>query len=113
MVDMVLKEVFMESITTSTSQITETLDYKMLKNITDIKLKNRGLTLFRQNNEVNVQNLKRIIKYIVDSYTQECVPYKVLAFDIQEIMKLHLNQVVANLTLTNFEMMTSLPTSQI
>ena len=71
------------------------MEYKLLTNINNKKLRSKErfaktLTSFRQNNEVNIQHLKKIVKFIVDSYSQECLPYKVLAFDIQEIMRQYL-----------------------
>ena len=87
--------------------IVKTNEYQYLRQMTDSKLRNKEkhsktLTSFRQNNEVNIQNLKKIVKYVLDSYTQDCVPYKILAFDIQEIMKHHLSNIIANLNTSNF-----------
>jgi len=82
--------------------VTKTVEYKLLKNIASKKLRSKEklaktLTSFRQNNEVNIQHLKKIVKFIVDSYSQECLPYKVLAFDIQEIMRQYLSNVAASM----------------
>lgn len=71
------------------------------------------LTCFRQNNEVNIQNLKKINKYLLDSYSPESIGIKVLANEVVEVMKLHLNNVIANLNSISFDLHTSLPTSQI
>ena len=73
-----------------------------MKNIASKKLRSKEkfaktLTSFRQNNEVNIQNLKKIVKFIIDSYNQESLPFKVLAFDIQEIMRQHLNNLTTNM----------------
>jgi hypothetical protein len=80
--------------------VTKSVEYLLLKKITTKKLRSKEkfaktLTSFRQNNEVNIQNLKKIVKFIIDSYNQESLPYKVLAFDIQEIMRQHLNNLTS------------------
>lgn len=82
--------------------VTKSVEFRLLKNITSKKLRSKEkfaktLTSFRQNNEVNIQNLRKIVKFIIDSYSQESLPYKVLAFDIQEIMRQHLNNLTSNL----------------
>lgn len=71
------------------------------------------LTSFRQNNEVNIQNLKKINKYLIDSYSPESIGIKVLANEVVDIIKNHLNNVITNLNNQAFDMHTSLPTSQI
>lgn len=111
MIDMILKEFFLQTqisapydqtnkhelfaYTQRGLKVTQTVEYKLLTNINNKKLRSKErfaktLTSFRQNNEVNIQHLKKIVKFIVDSYSQECLPYKVLAFDIQEIMRQYL-----------------------
>ena len=45
MIDMILKEIFLMSINVDMEAFLESTDYKMLKNITSIKLKNRAKTL--------------------------------------------------------------------
>ena len=84
MIDMILKEFLVQG---ESSSITKSVEYRLLKNITSKKLRSKEkfaktLTSFRQNNEVNIQNLKKVVKFIIDSYNQESLPYKVLAFDI-------------------------------
>lgn len=117
-IDMILKEFFLQAqmnspydqvnkhepflYTQGGLNVTKTVEYKLLKNIASKKLRSKEkfaktLTSFRQNNEVNIQHLKKIVKFIVDSYSQECLPYKVLAFDIQEIMRQYLSNVAASM----------------
>ena len=95
------------ALTNRNANIVKTNEYQYLRQITDQKLRNKEkhaktLTSFRQNNEVNIQNLKKVVKYVIDSYTQDCVAFKILAFDIQEIMKHHLSNIIANLNISNF-----------
>jgi uncharacterized protein YdhG (YjbR/CyaY superfamily) len=87
MIDMILKEFLVSENVSISNNITKSVEYRLLKNITSKKLRSKEkfaktLTSFRQNNEVNIQNLKKIVKFIIDSYNQESLPYKVLAFDI-------------------------------
>ena len=75
------------ALTNRNANIVKTNEYQYLRQITDQKLRNKEkhaktLTSFRQNNEVNIQNLKKVVKYVIDSYTQDCVAFKILAFDI-------------------------------
>ena len=90
MIDMILKEFFLQTqISTPYDQtnkhelfaytqrglkVTQTVEYKLLTNINNKKLRSKErfaktLTSFRQNNEVNIQHLKKIAKFIVDSYS--------------------------------------------
>lgn len=74
--------------------IHHSVDFKLLRNITSKKIKSkdnfaRTLTIFRQNNEINVLYLKKIIKYILDSYSTDCVPFKPVALDFQEIIRIN------------------------
>lgn len=76
------------------ADICQNIDYKLLKNIASKKIRSkdnfaRTLTIFRQNNEVSVQNLKKVIKFILDSYSSDCVAYKALALDVQEVIRLN------------------------
>ena len=66
----------------------------MLRNITSKKIKSkdnfaRTLTIFRQNNEINILYLKKIIKYILDSYSTDCGPFKSMAQDFQETIRIN------------------------
>lgn len=45
------------------------------------------LTKFRQNNELCVLNLKKIIKQILDSKKADLLPLQVLAIDLQEVIR--------------------------
>jgi hypothetical protein len=68
------------------TDIHQSIDFKLLRNITSKKIKSkdnfaRTLTIFRQNNEINILYLKKIIKYILDSYSTDCGPFKLLAQD--------------------------------
>lgn len=90
----------------------------MLQDTLDSKLRHKekeskSLTSLRQNNEVNIQNLKKIVKYIIDSYQQEVMSFKVLAFDMQEIMKTHLSNLMPNQTMKDFCQLQNMPTSSI
>ena len=63
------------------------VDFKLLKNITTKKIISRDnfariMTIFRQNNELNSQHLKKVVKYLLDSNASECLPFKVLAYDM-------------------------------
>ena len=71
----------------SMPDIAESVDYKLLKNIATKKLNSRSnpttmLTKFRQNNELCVLNLKKIIKQILDSKKADLLPLQVLAIDL-------------------------------
>lgn len=87
MINLVLKEFH---------EVSKSPTYILLKNTSDNRLRNKErqakiLTSFRQNNEVNIQTLKKGIKYILDSYSAECLQCKPLAADLQEIIKVHLS----------------------
>lgn len=65
-------------------------EWIFLRNLVDEKLlesKQKTLTSFRQNNEVSLQSLKKIVKLIIDSHAPECLPFKFLAFEIQDQIK--------------------------
>lgn len=76
------------------TDIHQSIDFKLLRNITSKKIKSkdnfaRTLTIFRQNNEINILYLKKIIKYILDSYSADCGPFKFMAQDFQEIIRIN------------------------
>lgn len=76
------------------ADITQSVDFKLLRNITSKKIKSkenfaRILTIFRQNNEINILYLKKMIKYILDSYASECLPFKDVALEFQEIIRIN------------------------
>lgn len=80
------------------SDIHQSIDFKLLRNITSKKIKSkdnfaRTLTIFRQNNEINILYLKKIIKYILDSYSTDCSPFKALASEFQEIIRINYGSV--------------------